>query len=308
MPQQQRQMEINKTLTKNSSLVLALGFFDGIHAAHQKLIEKAVFLSRENGLESAVITFDRAPSSIILNKREEYITLNPYKIKLIESMGIDKLFILDFNKFKNMRANDYIKNVIIKYFNPKFVITGFNHTFGFKKEGNGELLSEYYNDFQYIQIPSVKINGLTVSSTLIKNFIKQGDIKEANAMLKRTFSVKGKVVAGAQIARKLGYKTANIIWNQEIVKPKYGVYEGYGIYQDKKYPALINFGIRPSVDKELKETLEVHLLGFNLDIYNKEIEVGFNLKIRDEKKFSSLEELKNQIDNDFKSLKHNCGE
>lgn len=297
-------MEIYNSLVQNENVSLALGFFDGVHLAHQKLIKKTSALAKTNGIKSALLTFRESPASIIFGTEPVYITPFEEKARLIEELGIDYLYVLDFNEFKSMRAEEYIKEVLIKTFCPKYIITGFNHTFGLNREGTGELLKKFNSVYNYVEIEPVSILNTLVSSTNIKKAIKEGEIEIANKMLNRNFSIKGKVVKGAQIARKLGYNTANIFWNEKIVKPGYGVYSGLVDYEGASYAALINFGIRPSVDKDLKETLEVHLIGFEGNLYDKTIEVEFSSKLRDEIKFNSLEELKNQIDKDYETLKN----
>lgn len=295
-------MKVFYNLKENSDSALALGFFDGIHLAHQQLIKKTVELAKKNNTKSILITFVESPYSVIHNVKPSYITTSKEKIKLIEELGIDELYILDFNLFKGMTADEYVRNVLIKYFNPKFVITGFNHFFGKNKTGNPEMLSNY-NEFKYVQITPIEINNIVVSSTNVKKFLEIGEIDMANKFLNRNFSITGKVVKGNQIARQLGYKTANLIWDEDVIKIKYGVYFGLTKFEGKIYKSLINFGIRPSVDKNLKETLEIHLIGFDGDLYDKKIEVQFLSKLRDEMKFSSLAELKNQIDKDFETVK-----
>lgn len=291
-------MDIIEKLDYKSDLSLALGFFDGIHIAHKKIIQNAVKLAFENNTKSALITFKNSPSSFVLKKEPFYITTFEKKAKLIEREGIDYLYVLDFGEFVNMKAKTYIEEVLIKHFSPKFITTGFNHTFGLNREGCPRMLHKY-KSFKYTEIQPVLIEDIIVSSTNIKNFIKNGEIELANKMLTRNFSVSGKVIKGNQIARKLGYKTANLLWRQDIIKPSYGVYAGFANFCGEKYPAMINFGVRPSVDKELKETLEVHIVGYSGNLYDEITEVEFLKKIRNEIKFNSLEELKNQIDKDY---------
>ena len=291
---------INK-LNENKNLSLALGFFDGVHIAHKKLILKTVEIAKNSGLKSAVITFKKAPAECF-GAEPSYITTNEKKTLLLAELGVDYIYMLDFCEFKDMDAKDYIENVIIKYFSPKFVITGYNHLFGCERKGDCKLLESYGEHFEHIKINEIKQNNITVSSTNVKDFIKAGDFKNANKMLGRNFSVSGTVIRGNQIARQLGYKTANLIWPKNIVKPPYGAYFGFVNLNEKKYNAVINFGVRPSIDRSLKETLEAHILTFDADIYGKSIDVEFSYKIRDEIKFNSQDELKRQIEKDISSI------
>lgn len=289
-------------LNENKNTVLALGFFDGVHFAHQTLIKKTVELAQKNGIKSALITFLDSPFYILTGKNPSYITLLDDKINLIQNLGVDDIYVLDFNKYKLMEADDYIHNVLIEHFHPKFIVTGFNHRFGANKKGDSKLLSSFNHDFNYVEINPIYKNDILISSTNIKKFISDGEIELANKMLNRNFSIKGTVVRGQEIARTLGYRTANIILDNKLIKPKYGVYFGYSYYKNTKYPSLINFGIRPSVDKNLVETLEVHLLNFNKNLYGEELKVEFETFRRGEIKFSNIEELKNQINSDYLAL------
>ena len=289
-------------LNENKNTVLALGFFDGVHFAHQTLIKKTVELAQKNGIKSALITFLDSPFCILTGKNPSYITLLDDKINLIQNLGVDDIYVLDFNKYKLMEADDYIHNVLIEHFHPKFIVTGFNHRFGANKKGDSKLLSSFNHDFNYVEINPIYKNDILISSTNIKKFISDGEIELANKMLNRNFSIKGTVIKGQEIARTLGYRTANIILDNKLIKPKYGVYFGYSYYKNTKYPSLINFGIRPSVDKNLVETLEVHLLNFNKNLYGEELKVEFETFRRGEIKFSNIEELKNQINSDYLAL------
>lgn len=289
-------------LNENKNTVLALGFFDGVHFAHQTLIKKTVELAQKNGIKSALITFLDSPFYILTGKNPSYITLLDDKINLIQNLGVDDIYVLDFNKYKLMEADDYIHNVLIEHFHPKFIVTGFNHRFGANKKGDSKLLSSFNHDFNYVEINPIYKNDILISSTNIKKFISDGEIELANKMLNRNFSIKGTVIKGQEIARTLGYRTANIILDNKLIKPKYGVYFGYSYYKSTKYPSLINFGIRPSVDKNLVETLEVHLLNFNKNLYGEELKVELETFRRGEIKFSNIEELKNQINSDYLAL------
>ena len=243
-----------------------------------------------------------SPFYILTGKNPSYITLLDDKINLIQNLGVDDIYVLDFNKYKLMEADDYIHNVLIEHFHPKFIVTGFNHRFGANKKGDSKLLSSFNHDFNYVEINPIYKNDILISSTNIKKFISDGEIELANKMLNRNFSIKGTVIKGQEIARTLGYRTANIILDNKLIKPKYGVYFGYSYYKNTKYPSLINFGIRPSVDKNLVETLEVHLLNFNKNLYGEELKVEFETFRRGEIKFSNIEELKNQINSDYSAL------
>lgn len=295
-------MEVINKLVNKGEISAALGFFDGVHIAHQRLISNAVLCAKKNNIKSAVITFQKSPYSIITGTEPSYITDLKTKVEHIEKLGVDYLYLLDFNEFKNLSAKEYIQNILIDSLCTKFIFTGFNHTFGANKGGNSNLLKNFSNFYKYFELPKIELDKIVISSTNIRKFILDGNFSSANKMLGYNFFVSGEVISGNQIARKLGFKTANIIFPNLIVKPKYGVYFGYVTHKNRRFPALINFGVRPSVDKTLTETLEAHILNFDENIYGDEIQVEFVSKIRDEMKFNSYEELKLQIEKDYNSI------
>lgn len=294
-------MEILTDFEEKKNLVIALGFFDGVHIAHQKVISKAVNFAKENNLKSAVITFKSSPANYF--KKEETKTILPLEDKLsfIENLGVDYSFVIDFKNIAKLEAYDYIKNTIVKNFSPKAIVTGFNHTFGLNKSGNGELLKKLEKEFnfKYFEIEPETLNGEIISSTLIKKYLSDGDVFSANKMLGRKFSVKNEVVKGKQLGRTLGFKTANLIYPENITDVKNGVYGANVIYKGEKFRGILNLGVKPTVSNLNKRILEVNIFDFDKDIYGEDIVVEFEEKIRDEKKFSSVDELKLQIKKDI---------
>lgn len=294
-------MEILTDFEEKNNLVIALGFFDGVHIAHQKVISKAVDFAKKNKLKSAVITFKKSPAVYFKNTEIKSITSLSDRLKLIENMGIDYAFVIDFEKIAKFDAYDYVKNVIVKYFTPKAIVTGFNHTFGLNKAGNNELLKTLENEFgfKYFEIGQETLNGNIVSSTLIKKYLSEGDVLSANKMLGRKFSIENKVEKGEQLGRTFGFKTANLIYPKNITDVKNGVYGASVLYNGEKFKGILNLGVKPTVSNLNKRILEVNIFDFDKDIYGEDIVVEFEEKIRDEKKFSSIEELKLQIKKDI---------
>jgi len=206
-------------------LCLALGFFDGVHIAHKNILNKCVDLAKENNLNSAVITFKKSPGGYFNKEKNINIQALDDRLELISKTGVDYAFVLDFEDFINLSAEDYLNNVLMKHFFPQYIITGFNHTFGQNRSGNSEFLRQNQNlGYKYIEIEKMRLDNTLVSSTNIKRFIQKGYIKEANRLLGYDFNVSGTVIKGMQLARRLGYKTANIKLPDNIVKPLYGVY------------------------------------------------------------------------------------
>ncbi|MBR1907772.1 bifunctional riboflavin kinase/FAD synthetase [bacterium] len=293
-------MEIHTEFREIKNLAAASGFFDGVHLAHQKVISKAVEFSKENDLKSAVITFKSSPAEYFNNTASKTILTLEDRLKFIEELGVDYTFIIDFKEIANIEAYDYIKNIIVKNLLPKAIVTGFNHSFGFNKSGSGLLLKNLENEFgfKYFEILPETLDEEVISSTAIKKYLSEGNITKANKMLGKRFFVKNKVIKGQQIGRTIGFKTANILYPETIADVKNGVYGANIIYGKEKFRGILNLGVKPTVTNSNKRLLEVNIFNFDKDIYGEDIVVEFEQKIRDEKKFSSIDELKIQIEKD----------
>ncbi len=296
-------MQIIKNLEYLKNLSIALGFFDGVHAAHQKVIASAVDYAGKNGLKSAVITFKNHPVCYLKNVQPSYICQREFSYKLIENLGIDYLIELDFTMISGLSAVDYLEKILIKYFSPKAIFTGFNHTFGAKRSGDAKFLTDnsVKYGYEYFEIPPQKINSEIVSSSKIRDYIKCGNVESANAMLGREFSVSGEVIEGNKIGRTIGFPTANILYPQNIIELPNGVYGVKVLAGGKEYRGIANFGSKPTVCENCSKILEVNIFDFNENIYFQNIEVKFLKFIRSEKKFSGLDELKEQIQKDIKT-------
>lgn len=292
-------MQIFYELNKNPKLSLALGFFDGVHLGHKKVIKSAVDYAKQHNCKSAVITFKDHPCCYLWNLKPQYILEQKNRENLIASMGIDYLYELDFKSISDLSAQEYLENILIDNFKPISVSTGWNHNFGHNKSGNCELLKENSkkHGYEYFELSPQKIGDEIISSTAIRKYLQSGKIENANAMLGYNFFVEGQVIKGNQIGRTIGYKTANIEYPTELIELPYGAYSvitNYGI-------AIANYGLRPTVNGS-KPVLEVHILDFDEDIYGETITVEFIRMLRPERKFNSLDELKKQIDIDLKSI------
>lgn len=280
---------------------VTIGSFDGLHKGHLSLINKAVELSKKNNIKSMVNTFKEHPLNII-NKdiAPKLIMDNETKIQLLEDYGLDILNLSDFIDIMKISPEEYILNMI-KYYNIRGIITGFNHKFGYKNKGDVELLkklSEKYGFELYIVDP-VKVDGEIVSSTSIRKYIADGEIAKANEMLLRPYSLKGTVTHGRQVGRTLGFPTANLKYDANFAVPGIGVYYTVVEYNGEKYKAITDIGYAPTV-RDSDFTIESYMLNFNEDIYERSIKVNFIEKIRDEVKFNNIEELKKQLENDKK--------
>lgn len=298
-------MQIFYELNENKKLSLAFGFFDGIHLGHQAVIESAVSCAKKNGKKSAIITFKNHPCCYFNRIKPKYITKISDKFMFFEKFGVDYVYCLDFSEhFALMSAQNYLNEIIIKYFEPFAISTGFNHYFGAEKTGDVKFLAKYQEQFgyKYFEVSPVLFNNEVISSTRIRENIALGNIEFVNSMLGFEYSLEETVVKGSKIGQIIGFKTANLIYPKNILEPAYGVYSVKVGYNGKIYKGIANFGRRPTLDKTIHPVLEVHILNFEKEIYGEKIRVYFLKKMRDEKKFSSPEALKNQIQTDINNL------
>lgn len=291
-----------KEYIKDGGTVLALGSFDAIHTAHQKIIKKAIQYGKENGLKSGVYQFLTQPCEV-LNPKEfkGNVYTNAQKEVILESLGVDFAYFEDFSEeFIKLSPESFIKELCEK-FDVKCVVVGFHYRFGYKGEGDSELLKklgEKYG-FETIIVCPVKKDGTLISSTLIRNYILSGEIKKANAFLGREYSILTEVKKDRGVGTSvLNIATANLTLEKNLVLPENGVYLTKVIYDNKAYPAVTNVGTRPTFDLDEK-TVETHILDFKEDIYGKKIEVLFLEQIRKEVKFQNSDQLKMQILSDI---------
>lgn len=290
-------MHIFNQLTYINKTSLALGFFDGLHLGHRVVLKNAVQIAKKNNTQSCVITFKEHPLNILTNQKvSQILTLNE-KLQMLSDIGIDNVVLLNFNDYSHIKAEDYLKNVIVKYFSPIAVSTGFNHYFGFNKEGNTDFLracSEKYG-YKYYEVPPFVIDGNVISCSAIRNKINLGDFVSANEMLGYEFFLGGAVIQGDKIARALGFPSANIYYPDEKIEIPFGVYFVKVQVENKIYNGILNYGFAPTISNEQKLKTEVHIIDFNEDIYGKNIKISFITKIREQMKFQNKQKLIEQL-------------
>lgn len=298
-------MEIyNEINGKNKDLSIALGFFDGIHIGHSAVLNSAVYYAKNNGVKSAVVTFENHPRCFFNKTEPEYILTKHEKLKIFENYGFDYVYFLKFDKnLAQLSADEYLK-FLHENFNPKAIATGFNHTFGKDKSGNADFLDKNQKQYgyEYFKQAPVTIDGETVSSSKIRENLRLGNIESANNMLGYNYFLEETVVEGEKIGRTIGFRTANLLYPKNMLKIANGVYSVEVEYNGQRFKGIANFGMRPSLGNTTVQILEVHILDFEKDIYGENLKVEFIKKIRDEKKFGSLEELKSQIAKDINKI------
>jgi len=279
--------------------VVTIGTYDGIHLGHQEILSRLIKSSKNKDLNSVVLTFFPHPR-IILNKYNEVKMIDTLDEKIIHlnEIGIDSLIIHPFDRnFSLLSANQFIKDFLVDKLKIKHIIIGYDHRFGKGREASVTDLKNYANDYDFTveEIKAQEIEKITVSSTKIRNSINQGDIKTTEKYLGRYFNLTGKVVKGDGLGKKINYPTANIFIEETYkIIPKDGVYLVETIIKDKLFNGMMNIGHRPTIGTKNK-SIEVHLFNFNEDIYGQVISIKMISKIRDEKKFSSIQALKEQL-------------
>lgn len=285
---------------RNFNNYIALGSFDGLHVGHLSLIYKVVEIAEKNNGKSVVFTFKNHPKSFIDKANSPKLLMdNNKKTEVLEKNGIDVVCFKEFDEdFMKMSPREFVKFLALDY-NAKGIVVGFNYKFGYKNLGNIELLKELQEEYGYelyIMDPCTYKEEV-VSSTRIRKAISDGDVLEASKMLNRPYSLSGEVVHGRKIGRTIGFPTANIEYNKNFILPGIGVYYTNIKVNNKIYKGITSVGSNPTVEGK-KITVETYILDFNKEIYGEIVEVSFIKKIRNEKKFNDLEELKNQIEKD----------
>jgi len=287
--------------------ILLIGNFDGLHLGHQKLFKLAEKYSKKHKVKFGVLTFDPLPVMFFNKKLTNYrITSNLQKNLLFEKAGVDFVIVSRFNKsFSKISADNFIKKIIVKKINPNFIFVSNNFKYGFRRLGNVAKLISKENIYNYkiIKPSPLKKGKKIISSTLIRKLLQRGELKNANKLLGRNWSIIGVVQKGRRIGKKLGVPTCNIdIKNYVIAKP--GVYSVRVKVNNsnKIFKGIANLGYRPTFG-EKKILLEVNLFNFSGNLYNKSLNVSFYNFIRSEKKFNNHQDLIKQIEKDLKQAK-----
>ncbi|HAM72327.1 MAG TPA: hypothetical protein DCM86_11845 [Verrucomicrobiales bacterium] len=277
----------------------AIGVFDGVHLGHQQVIRRALGDARHAEALSVVITFDRHPSTVVAPARAPLMLYtNPQKLRTLQQLGVDVVLMIPFTgEFSRIGGEEFIRSLARDIGQLKSLSVGSEFAFGARRSGNVALLQKLGAElgFTVHGLAAVALDGETVSSTRIRQAIADGRLDEADQMLGRTWSLSGRVVPGKQLGRTLGFPTANLDTTGLILPPT-GVYVAHVVVEGVPHRAVLNIGLRPTVEGAAPAPrVEVHLLGFNGELYGAELEVFFILRLREERKFASLEELRRQI-------------
>ena len=298
--------ELSQLKDKYANICIALGTFDGVHRGHQQVIGAAVARAREIGGTSLVFTFSNHPLSVVAPERcPVRLMSNEEKQIVMRDLGVDVLVNIPFTKeVLSIGAEDFIR-MLIEAYEPKFVVVGPNYTFGYKNQGNSELLKEFGKKYGF----EVKIHEAVcdtddhISSTLIRGYINDGNVEKTADLLGRDFRLTSTVVHGDERGRTIGFPTANLDLPPEAAVPNNGVYAVRAITADGvTHSAVANIGTNPTFDGIYRH-IEVHILDFAADIYGQELTIEFLAKLRNEQKFSGIEALVNQLHQDVETAK-----
>jgi len=289
--------------------VLTIGTFDGVHLGHQRIINQLNDEAQKIGGESVLFTFYPHPRMVLYPESHglKLIQTQVEKIDKLRRIGLQNVIIHPFTKeFSRLSAVEFVRDFLVNQLNVKKLVIGYDHQFGKNREGSIDFLLEVCETygFEVIEIAAQEIDDVNVSSTKIRNAIKLGDIETANAFLGEPFLLEGMVVEGSAIGRELGYPTANLRIESEIkLIPGNGVYAVRVEIEGSWHNGMMNIGVRPTINNENIAKIEVHLFDFSGNLYDKSLTVQLLSRCRDEIKFNSLDELKNQLQNDEKAIR-----
>jgi len=300
-------MEIIHGLDKinvTSPSVVTVGTFDGVHLGHKKIIDELVSITKNENFTSTLLTFEPHPKAVVQKSSQNkvFILTNlEEKLHILQKIGLQRVVIIKFTReFSEISYKNFVADVLVNKLLTKSMVVGYDHGFGRDRSGKFHELEKLSkkNNFHLKQIDPFKIAEETISSTLIRKLISEGDVSRAATMLGRHFSINGIIVKGDGRGKKLSFPTVNLaIENHAKIIPYDGVYTVECILDNKTYRGMANIGIKPTFGG-LKKTVEVHIFDFSKDVYGEKIAVNFIKRIRDEKKFDSEHKLIQQLEKD----------
>ena len=280
---------------------VALGVFDGVHLAHRAILGTAVARARAEGLVALACTFDRHPMEVLHPDRAPApITTLEERLGLIAETGVSATMVLAFTReLAAVEPEAFVKDILLTRLRAREVVVGFNHRFGRGARGDARMLEALAErlGFQAHVVPPLEVDGVPVSSTEIRALLQRGDVARAARFLGRAYAIAGTVTEGAGRGRTLGFPTANVAADRPVLVPL-GVYLGRVSVEGRLWPAVVNLGVRPTFG-ETTVAIEAHLLNFSGDLYGRPLRLEFLDRIRDEKRFGSVDELRAQIARDI---------
>ncbi|MED5363825.1 MAG: bifunctional riboflavin kinase/FAD synthetase [Bacteroidota bacterium] len=291
-----------KLLNLNKKYFITVGTFDGVHLGHQKIITHLVKKAKQKNCGTLLLTFDPHPRKVVQPSNAPMLLQTiEERSEILSKLGLEIIFVQPFTKaFSKLNAEEYVKDILVNQLNVEHLLVGYNHRFGKNRTANIFDLKKLGKKYKFSvgEIQAHIVNKITVSSTKIRHAINNGNIKYANSLLGHTYKLKGIVMKGRQNGKKIGFPTANVkIKEREKILPKNGVYAVKVNYNEMTNLAMMNIGTNPTFSGNYISN-EVHLINWDGNLYKKEIEIFFIERIRDEKKFNSIQDLSIQLQND----------
>lgn len=287
--------------------VVTIGSFDGVHRGHQAIIRVATRRAQELCIPAVAVTFDRHPQEAIQpDNAPPYLTTLTSRLRLLLETGVQDVLVLRFDRdFSALHHEAFLHSVLQRRLNARRIVVGRDFRFGHRRMGSVDYLREVQArfGFEVEDVPDVLYRGERISSSRIRHALLDGEVQEASAMLGRAYVLEGVVVRGKQLGRKLGYPTVNLSLRAPQLVPKDGIYAGKLLHPrtGNTYTAAISIGVRPTVDGT-KRTIEAYLLGFSGSLYGEEVHLAFFHRLRDERKFESLQALRSQMNKDVQQV------
>lgn len=291
-------------LPLNKGCVISLGNFDGVHTGHAALLKKAAECAADMGVPSVTWTFGELPQNVMNGGvKVSYITGSADKMRLLEHYGTDLVYFADFSEFRTISPETFAKDILVSRFGARRVVCGFDFRFGKDRAGTAEGLKAMLESLGCgcVILPPISTdNGMAVSATRVREYISKGDVGSASELLGRRYSFLLPVVEGRHIGRTIGFPTINQRFPAYQLVPSFGVYACLALIDGVFHPGVANIGVKPTVTDDNIVLCETHILSFNENMYNKEVRIFLFLKLRDEKRFSSLGELKAAVSDDVR--------
>ncbi len=276
--------------TQLHNTAVALGKFQGLHRGHLLLINQIVDLAKTECLASVVFTINVKNSKMINDQRD--------RVSILKDLDVDYQIDCEFTKeFASMKPYEFIKKVLSQKLGAKYIVIGTDFCFGNNREGNVDTLLQYQEEFGYKVLPIEKysIEGNVVSSSSIREFIQQGDMKNVSLYMGRNYFIQGRVVEGKKLGRTIGFPTVNLFPPENKLLPPYGVYETRIMIDGRYYQGITNVGDNPTISDDNSTTVETHILEYNGDLYGRDLRIEFIKYIREQKKFNDVKELHQQL-------------
>lgn len=284
-----------------SPCVITIGMFDGIHQGHINVLKKVVEISKQEGIPSIVFTFSNHPS-LYFNQDIQHSTLSSLedKVKSLELIGIDYLIAVPFDHFMaDLTAHQFASNILIDVLQVKHLVFGYDNHFGQNREGSKDFIDLQYPTIMTHRVDETIIDDEVVSSSLVKKYLKAGNVQQVTKLLNHYYALTGIVVKGDQLGRTIGFPTANMqVSDESKLIPANGVYFTRIFVRNSEYFGMTNIGVRPTVSNTLEQRIETHVFNFEQDIYDDVITIEFIQRLRDEKKFDSFPALVEQLHQD----------